>query len=240
MEVVVALPTWRAYEAANAASLHNLFTHPEFARYPIVGDAAIERARCRGATRFLEQTTADVLLWIDSDIDFRDEDAVTICRQAMEYSIVTGVYVTRSSRNPILTSRLKRGVRVEFGTDPTPVEILWAAGGFTAVHRRVYERLTQEPDMGVLHPDDPVLRMRPFYVPFGHADEDGKPVYLSEDWSLSERALRVGYPSYCNPAVRLRHWGQYGFTLEDMYATHPEVQPMAATRTADGVLIEHD
>lgn len=240
MEVVVATPAWRAFEAPNVSAVMNLLTHPGFSRLPLTGDADIVRVRSRGATRFLEQTTADVLLWVDSDIDFRDEDAVTLCRQACEYGIVAGVYVTRSSRNPILTSRLKRDVRVTFGTDPTPVEILWAAGGFTAVHRRVYERLAELPDMGVLHPDDPVLRMRPFYLEYGAEDEDGKPVWLSEDWAFSETALRAGFPSYCNPAIRLRHWGVYGFSLEDLYTKHPEPAPMAVTRTSVGTLIEHD
>lgn len=240
MQVVVATPAWRAFEGPNVSSVMDLLTHPNVARLPLTGDADIVRVRSRGATRFLEQTTADVLLWVDSDISFRDTDALLVCRQAMEHSIVAGIYVTRSSRSPILTSRLLRDVRVNFGTDPTPAPILWAAGGFTAVHRRVYERLADDPEMAVLHPDDPALRMRPFYLEFPTDDEDGNPIWLSEDWAFAERARRAGFPSYASPSVRLAHWGVYGFSLEDVYAKHPDPAPLAVTRTAAGTLVEHD
>ena len=84
MRVLVLAPVWRAREEANVLALSNLFTHPEFEMSPpLFNDADIARARSRGATHFLERSDADVALWIDSDIDFRDEDALTICRQAM-------------------------------------------------------------------------------------------------------------------------------------------------------------
>lgn len=239
MDVVIAAPAWRAYEAPYISALMELLEHPGFARLPLVGDAAIDRARSRGATIFLEQTTADVLLWIDSDISFRAEDAITLCQQAMTHSVVAGIYVTRSSRNPILTSRLAFDQRVEFGTDPTPVPILWAAGGFTAVHRRVYEELATDPAMRMLNQNDAVMRQYPFYLPMPHLEDDEYPTYLSEDWAFAERARQVGYPSFCNPAIRLKHWGTYGFTLEDIYAKHPEAAPMAMTRTSEGMRVEH-
>lgn len=243
MDVVVLSPVWRFREEVNALALHNLFTDPTFTPAPpLFNDAAIDRSRSRGATWFLERTGADVALWIDSDVDFRDADALAICRQALDLGVVCGVYPTRSRKQAIPASRLLRGVRYDFRDDPTPREILWAAGGFTAVHRRVYERLAEvDPDcQTVLHPADDVLRMRAFYLPMAAEDEDGRPIYLSEDWAFAERARRAGFPSYANLAVRLCHAGSYLYRLEDLWSHPPAPQPMALTRRADGNLIERN
>jgi hypothetical protein len=240
VKVLVFSPTWRNYEAHNVFSLMNLLTHPEITWHPSPGDADIARARSRAATYFIERSDADVLLSIDSDISFEDNDALSICRQAMTHDIVCGIYVTRSRFNGVTASRLNLDQRVNFGADRTPVEILWAAGGFTAIHRRVFERLADDPEMILLHPNDPTLRMRPFYLPMCGVNEEGEPIYISEDWSVCERARRAGFKVYCNPAVRLEHIGTTRFVLEDLYAKAPERKPMAITRTTDGVLIEHD
>lgn len=241
MDVLVLSPVWRFREERNALAMHNLYTNPEVAPAPpLFNDAAIDRSRSRGATWFLEHSRADVALWIDSDITFRDEDALAICRQAMEYGIVAGIYPTRSRTQAVLASRMLRGKRYDFNRDQTPQEILWAAGGFTAVHRRVYAALAEnDPDcQTVLHPEDDVLRMRAFYLPMAGRDEDDTPIYLSEDWAFSERARALGVPSYANCGIRLGHAGAYTFCLEDLWAHPPQPQPMAFTRTPAGNQIE--
>lgn len=242
MKVLVLAPVWRAREEANVLALHNLFTHPEFEMSsPLFNDADISRARSRGATHFLERSDADVALWCDSDIDFRDEDALTICRQAMDErtSIVAGIYPTRSASQAIPASRLLRDRPYEFTNDPTPQPIRWAAGGFVAVHRRVYARLAKEdPEMGVLHASDPVLRMRPFYQPGPGTDEDGNAIWLSEDWAFCERARKVGYPSYANCAVELVHVGAYRYSLRNLFGQPTIARPIRFTRRPDGNLVE--
>lgn len=239
MKVLVVSIAWRQFEAANVISVFNLMTHPECDWYPVVGDALVERARSRAATHFLEQTDADVLLSIDSDIEFHDDDAMQLCRQAMEYSVVSGVYVTRSKKQAVPACRLEIDQRYEFAGDPTPVPVKWSATGFSAVHRRVFERLADEPDMAPLHPNDPTFRMRPFYLPFASVDDDGDAIFLSEDWAFAERTKLAGFTNYVNPKIRLAHWGSHPFTLEDLYAPVPKAGPLAVTRTANGFLTEH-
>jgi hypothetical protein len=241
MEILVCSPVWRAREEANVLAMHNLFTHPEFTPSPpLFNDADIARARSRGATYFLERTAADVCLWIDSDIDFRDSDAVQICQQAMDprTSIVAGVYPTRSASGAVPSSRLLTDRPYTFGGDPTPQPIQWAAGGFVAVHRRVYERLAADPHMEVLHEGDELYRMRPFYAQMVAENDEGDPIYLSEDWAFSERALRAGFPSYANCAVDLVHVGTYRYSLANLFTAPKIARPIRFTRQRDGNLVE--
>lgn len=240
MDVCVLAPVWRAREEANVLALHNLFTHPEFTMSPpLFNDADIGRARSRGATYFFEQTTADVALWIDSDIDFKDDDALTICQQAEEYGIVAGIYPTRSASQAIPASRMLLGEAYEFGDDPTPRPIRWASGGFVAVAREVYGALIcEDPEMVVLHADDPTLRMRPFYLPMVGKNDDGSLIYLSEDWAFSERARRVGFPSYANLAVDLVHCGMYRYSLKNLFTAPQIARPLRYTRKREGNLVE--
>lgn len=241
MKVLVASIAWRQFEAPNVLSLFNLMTHEETRWHPTLGDALIERSRSRAATYFLEQSDADVLLTVDSDIDFRDEDAIRLAKQAMEWSSVAGIYVTRSQGRAIPTTRLLADVRYEFGSNPTPQPVQWPAGGFWAVHRRVFEAVEanrDDPAMVTCHPKHPELRLVPFYLPFLHTDEDGDPILLSEDWAFAERARRVGYQHYANCAIRLGHWGARRFTMEDLYSTEPSPSPLAVTRTREGYYVE--
>lgn len=241
MEILVLSPVWRAREEANVLALHNLYTHPACTPGPpLFNDADIVRARSRGATYFLERTTADVCLWIDSDIDFKDEDALCLCEQAMtpETSVMAGIYPTRRASAAVPASRLLLDHPYTFGTDPTPQPIRWAAGGFTAVHRRVYEALAARPDMGLVHDGDELLRMRPFYAQMALQNDDGSPIWGAEDWSFAERAAAAGFPSYANCAVELAHIGTYRYGLANLFTQAPVTRPIRFTRRRDGNLVE--
>lgn len=242
MEVCVLSPVWRSREEANHLALLRLFSNPGFEPSPpLFNDADIVRARSRGATYFLERTDADVALWIDSDIDFRDADAVALCQQAMDprTSVMAGIYPIRRASEAVPASRLLLDHPYEFGTDPTPQPIRWAAGGFTAVHRRVYERMAKEdPAMVLLHPDEPTLRMRPFYAQQALQNDDGSLIWGAEDWSFSERAQRLGFPPYANCAVELVHVGVYRYSLANLFTQPKVTRPIRFTRRRDGNLVE--
>ena len=215
-------------------SLFNLMTNPEFGLRPFAGDALIERSRGRAAAYFLDRSDADVMLAIDSDIEFMDSDAVMICEQAMTHDIVCGCYVTRSQTQAVPTSRLSYDVQYEFAKDPKPLPVEWPATGFVAIHRRVFAAMRELPGMGLLHPDDENFRMYPFYLPFASVSEEGQPIFLSEDWAFGERAKQAGFQSYMNPAVRLGHWGAKRFMLEDMLTEEVKPIPMTVKRHQGG------
>lgn len=243
VKVYVATIAWRSLHPSHVFSLIDLLSRPGLLWGPVAGDALVERSRGRCATDFLLRSDADVLLSVDTDVVFRTDDALAICEQAMDTAtpIVAGVYMTRGRQGGRPTSTLAMDVRYDFAlTDPAttvPVPIKYAAGGFMAVHRRVFEALAA--DLPLCHRGN-ALEHYPFYLPFVVDGEDG-PELLSEDYALCERARRAGFETFANPAVRLEHVGEQGFVLEDMLQTHDTpTQPLALTRTARGWVVEHN
>lgn len=208
-------------------------------RYPVTfaptwNDALLCRARSKTATHFLLETSADVHVSIDSDIVFDPASVMQIAEQAHEYGIVAGLYVTRAAGalcRP--TSIFEADVPIEFGTDPTPVPIKWAATGFVATARRVFKRLAE--DLPLCH-GSTEWKFHPFYQPFWVEPEreGGDTIYLSEDFAFSERARRAGFQSYLNPAVRLLHLGQHPFRIDDLGQPERPAQPVRMTYLADG------
>lgn len=209
-------------------SLVPLLREPNVEYAPQTGDALIERARGISATYFLDQSDADVYLSIDSDITgFTVEDTLALCKQAMTHDIVAAAYVTRSANRSFPTSYYEEGVRVEHGFDHTPVPIKWAATGFLAVHRRVFEKLAQ--DLPLLHASAPT-RFYPFFQTLIYEDSTTEPILLSEDYAFCERARQAGFSVYLDPAVRIGHIGSYVYRLEDVAQKQADPQPLAVTR----------
>lgn len=203
---------------------------------PKWGDALITRSRNRSATKFLLESDCDVWLSVDADIEFRAAAALQLCQQALEYDVVGGLYMTRSSRHGIPTSYLQEGVRYRFWTDPTPQPIRYLATGFMAVRREVFETLAT--GLELEHADESDMRQYPFFET-QRGESDGKPIRLSEDWAFCERARQVGFGIWLNPAIRLKHYGMSGFVLEDLITVFPETQEVVITRTPEGLQIEH-
>jgi hypothetical protein len=225
----------RYYEPDHVGSVLRLLRRPEIGRYaPRFNDAAIDRARSQCATEFLLDSTCEVLLQIDSDIVFQPEDAIRICEAALERDVVGGVYVTRGKgKHCYPTSLVGNDRRVEYGNDPAPVKARYVAGGFNAVHRRVFERLAQ--DMPLLNSKEEHGRFYPFYIPTWCDGEDGLPMYLSEDWALCHRAREAGFGVWIDPSVRLLHLGQHPYRLEDMLTEPLPTQWLALTRHQGGL-----
>ena len=230
MKIHVGSCVWRTVEVGHMKSLVPLLRQPNVEYAPQTGDALIERARGISATYFLEHSDADVYLSIDSDITgFTVEDTLKLCEAAMTHDIVAAAYVTRSADRSFPTSYYEDGLRVTHAFDHTPVPIRWAATGFLAVHRRVFEKLAL--DMPLLHKDRPT-RFYPFFqtLIYDGDDIEGGPILLSEDYAFCERAKQAGFGVYRDPAVRIGHIGSYVYRLEDVAQKQADPQPLALTR----------
>lgn len=221
----------RYIEPDHIQSMQRMLRHP-VTYAPAWNDALLCRARSKTATAFLLDSTCDVHVSIDSDIVFDPAAVFQIAQQAHELGgPVAGLYVTRASGalcRP--TSIFEADVPIELGTDPTPVPITWAATGFLATPRKVFERLAE--DLPLCHPAE-WWRFYPFYQPFVVDGLHG-PIYLSEDFAFCERVRNAGFQVYLNPAVRLLHLGQYPFRIEDLGQPERPAQPVRMTYLSDG------
>ena len=225
--IYVGVCAWRSVEALHQKCVLQLLKTPGIIYDLKDGDALIDRQRAIVATRFLLETKADVLVTIDSDILFEPQDVLTIAEQAMSHDIVAGLYVTRSSQRCIPTSHFMAEQPIVLGT-PGLQPIKWAASGFTAYHRRVFEALAEY--LPLCHPKES-WRFYPFYTPFAYEDEEAGMIYLSEDWALAQRAREKGFGCYLSQSVTVRHLGMYPYSTDDLLRQVPNPNsPMKVTR----------
>ena len=226
MKVYCATIAWRSVHAEHMKCVNQLFRYANLTYRLQNGDALIERSRAIIATHFLRETDADVLVTIDDDVLFASTSVMKVAEQAMTYDNVAGLYMTRG--NPVRpASMIEEGVKVDLTGLTDLVPIKYAATGFLATHRRVFEKLAQ--GMPLCHPKEE-WRFYPFYTPFVANDDDGDPILLSEDYAFAERARMAGFGMYANPAIRLVHIGEYKYRTEDIGLKIPQEAPLSIVR----------
>ena len=200
----------------------------------VAGDAAVDRARSIVGSAFL-RSDADVLLTIDSDIWFRPQDAIKLFEEAMASDVMVGLYMTRNlATQPAVI--LPVDTDVVFAADSQPVEVPFAAAGFMAIHRRVFEKLSE--DLPLCHKDwtnrGADTSFWPFYLPMTIPSDD-EVIYATEDFAFSKRIKEAGFGLWLDPSIRLGHMGTVMFTLEDIIRPpRPDAQPLVLRRAADG------
>ena len=169
---------------------------------PQCNDALVSRSRSIAASMFLA-SDCDVFLSIDTDIVFKAEDAIRLCEHALALdAVLVGLYKTRSPEG-IPASLLYKGTAID-STEHLVTEIEYGATGFMAFPRGVAERVAAL--LPLCHEDQP-WAFYPMFQPFVADDDDGHPIYLSEDYAFCKRAACAGFPTYCLPDVRLGHVG---------------------------------
>lgn len=222
-----------SYVAANGNSPRHKFLHT--IRSP---DADISRARSQISTDFLELSDADAIFFIDDDIIFNPEDVLKLadfCDKTKE--VVCGAYVTKNDP-PALASRLFDNQRVVFNRTENPTEILYAAGGFTMIHRRVLEKMKNKLFL-CFAGSKSEKAFYPFFLPMIKRVSSlltlfkKKFEYLSEDFAFCDRARQDGFRIWLDPSIRLEHVGQYRYSLEDIERFNLKKEPndnMAITK----------
>ena len=173
----------------------------------IVADTLVSRARSELASWFL-RTTADVLLSIDSDIEFTAGDALKVAREAYELGVVGGTYPMRGrADSPQKGAHL---LTEEGRHQDHLLEADYLPGGFMAVRKDVFAKIVEESTLPWCQSNaSPKHGMYPFYLPLV---DDG--LYLSEDWSFCKRVREAGFTCWLDPEVRLTHHMTVGYTLD--------------------------
>jgi hypothetical protein len=197
---------------------------------PNWNDALVCRSRSKTATAFLLDSDAEVHVSIDGDVIFEPWQVAQIARQAVEYGMVGGLYITRSREDARPTSIFEPGQTIVFGTNPIPYPVRWLASGFVATHRRVMEAVVK--DMPLCHPDEP-WRFYPMYQPYV-VDGPRGPIYLSEDFAFCQRVSDTGFVPYLAANIRIYHYGGHPFALEDCLQKPLSEREIAVTYQEDG------
>lgn len=208
MRLVALVPVATALEPECEASLQKLRAQGITVRV-MRGASAIDAARSQMAHDALKDGF-ERLLWVDADIAFEVTDVDRLV--ADDRPFICGIYPKKNAR--ALACHLMPGTsEVVFGEEGGLIEILYASGGFTLVHKDVYEAVQKHSALPVCN-EQFGNAMVPYYQPFVHESEKG-PWYLAEDFAFSERARRAGFQVWADTRIRLRHIGRYAFQWED-------------------------
>lgn len=228
MTLYLAPSIWRSVDPRTMSAVLASITSNPTAEHvifePLWNDALIGRSRSLLATKFLE-TEADVMVIFDDDIVWNPDDFWKLVEGARDTrSIYCGPFVTRSDK-PHLASRMFAGSSVNIIHTPQrrPVEIEYAATGFVAIHRDVFEAMLA----GEFRDADGTHRIHectkgggvpfyPFFSPFTLKDSEGAHHYLSEDWAFCERARQLGFKVWMDESIILQHMGWYPFSVADL------------------------
>lgn len=227
---------WREYTCPHHISALQLMKmRPDCNPLILSGDAAVDRARAIVATRFLLQEKEDVLVFVDSDIQFDPRAFVRIAEQAHEINgIVGGLYTVRRENGAFPACKFLDGQTITLYDldEPDLVAIDCVSGGFMAIPRTLMQTLAETSE---LVESGAGYWMYDWFSPFVRKSDNLK---MPEDWAFCERARAAGFPIMINPHVRLRHYGSVGFHAEDMVTTFPENGIVRVTRSGDDYAAE--
>jgi hypothetical protein len=173
--------------------------------------AAIDRARSELATQALSEGYEEIL-WIDSDVGFAPEAVDRLRSHGLP--LVGALYAKRGKRE-FACSFLPGSGEITLGEGGGPVEVRYIGTAFLLTHRRVYEDVARTFDLPVCNARFQVPAV-PYFLPMVLRDPPADHWYLSEDWSFCERARQAGHKVMVDTAIRLWHFGRYGYGWEDV------------------------
>jgi hypothetical protein len=198
-------------------------------------DSLVPRARNRLVAHFLDTQDTD-LLFIDSDISFSTEDALSLI--ARPEPIIAGVYPRKQLDWGRIIQAAKAGVGPDqlpyYGFIPVmnwsqpgdfsldyPIEVRHLGTGFLRIQRQVFETMISKLGQAITFDysgDEPLFQGRTGYdfFPIGpdvrYPLGSGARQYHSEDWGFSELARITGFKLYAAPWVELVHSGYMDYT----------------------------
>jgi len=158
---------------------------------------------------------------IDHDIGFKPKDAdraVELCRNG--YDIVCGAYPVHDGGH-FACKTVPGTTASQFGPGEPLIEIMYAATGFMAVHRRVIDKLITT--MPLCHAAESWSYYPLFPQPVVEDAAAGGWARLSEDWGFSHIAREAGFKVWLDPQTILSHGSEIPVNVFNMGAVHDAV-----------------
>lgn len=166
----------------------------------------------------LSQTSAEVAVFIDSDVSFTRADYDLIVDGAIETEGIVGApYLTKfldGRQKSTATPALGELSRIDFYGAGQRYPALHLGMGFTAIHRSVLDRVASYHQMERCLFGEAQARggAYPLFLPMVR---DGQ--YQHEDYAFCIRAREAGVPIFVDTRpTGLRHHGEHGYRLEDI------------------------
>jgi hypothetical protein len=214
------------YDAGNR---RRIMGHPHGAIAKECGSSGIVDGRNKVAAAFLDETDADWLLWIDSDMGFAPDslDRLLEVADPTERPIVGGLcFAMRSDGKASFFGTKHRCVptvydfyeeservgfisRMDYERDAV-VPVAGTGSAFVLIHRTALERVRTK------HGDN-------WYTPITHPTG---PTTFSEDLSFCVRAAATDSPTFVHTGVKTTHHKGFSYLDEEFYTA----QEVAAGR----------
>ena len=161
-------------------------------------ESLIPGARNNIVAEFLK-TDFQTLFFIDGDIQFSVEDVSKLWN--MDKDVSCGAYKMKVDGS--LLTVWKDGQLKEIEKSRDPMKVDYAGTGFMLIKRSVIE------DMIIQYPETNYEEKGEKYAIFDTMI-DGD-VYLSEDYTFCKRWRDMDGEIWCDPTIKLTHWGLKGF-----------------------------
>lgn len=204
MKVFISICCHRAIEPLAVDCLIRTLSNPAYQfDYAFQMEAGVDRSRSIQATKFLEESDADVLLFLDDDILYNLEEVPRIVEDAIEkQSIVCGPYSKKAEGGqmncvPLHTEDIKLGPNGKL------MEICWGATGFMAIPRNVLASMAVGVRKAKIEDD---LAVYPFFLPMLY-EAGGDLIWLSEDYAFCARAREKGFKIWMDTRCQIGHIG---------------------------------
>lgn len=174
----------------------------------LVNESLISRARNTLTAKFLEETTASHLMFIDADIGWEAWNLLLLLDRRKD--MIAGLYPMKSMPLKWVVNGVKNGESDELGLQ----EVSKAGTGFLLTKRDVFEKMKSHPavkpyknDLGL----NPKLDKH-LMTFFDTAVRQGR--YYSEDWTFCANWRDLGGKIFVDKRILLRHAGYFNYCAE--------------------------
>ena len=208
----------------------------------MINESLVQRARNHLSAKFLENSAATHLMFIDSDIGFEPEHIFKLLLH--DKDIIGGLYPKKSIPPDFVVNVSPEAVdekgQIKSIDGLIPVSRLGT--GFMLIKRSVFDKHM------VAYPNTKFtnnIGLDPKYNPFCYTffdcaiSQDENREYLSEDWLFCCKSRAIGIEIFADPTIRLNHSGTFVFpgdptnlynSMNLKMADHPHLTPRIAVR----------
>ena len=165
-------------------------------------ESLVQRARNTHVQTFMA-SSFERMMFIDADLEFGAQDVADLWN--MDADIAVGVYPMKRRSAPYAVWRDGKVVELkDLRDDARSFKVDYAGTGFMMIKRQVFEMMEEAYPQTRVEND-----IGPYFCHFQVPVHDG--VELSEDYDFCRKWRELGGEIWCDPGVRLIHYGLYGF-----------------------------